>query len=141
MNCLLDTCVLSELRRRGADAGVKGWASSVDEARLWLSVVALAEIQKGISKLAEGTKRTALQAWLDDDLPARFSGRVLAVDEETARTWGAFLGEAERAGAPVPIVDALVAATAVTHGLTLVTRNTADFARLPVRLFNPWGQG
>jgi predicted nucleic acid-binding protein len=141
MTYLLDTCILSEIRRHDADAAVRQWVLGVDETRLYLSVVAVGEIQKGISKLTDGAKKAALQRWLDEDLSARFRGRILTVDEETARFWGAFLGEAERAGAPVPVIDALLAATAARHALTLVTRNTADFERLPVQLLNPWLAG
>lgn len=141
MRFLLDTCVLSELRRPRPDAGLLSWVSQTDEERLYLSVVALMEIQKGIAKLPAEPKRAALQAWLDHDLTARFAGRLLPVDEETALTWGTMLGEADRAGAPVPVVDALLAATAAAHNLTLVTRNAGDFERLPVRVANPWGPG
>lgn len=140
MRFLLDTCVLSELRKPRPDGGLLAWVSETDEDRLCLSVVALMEIQKGIAKLGDDRRRATLQGWLDHDLTTRFAGRVLPVDEETALTWGTMMGEAERAGAPVPVVDALLAATAATHNLTLVTRNEADFARLPVRLLNPWGK-
>jgi predicted nucleic acid-binding protein len=136
---LLDTCVLSGLRQPKADAGVVQWAAQTDEERLYLSVVTLMEIQKGIAKLPQGVKKVALQNWLDEDLQARFAGRILRVDEDTALTWGTLLAETEKRGAPVPVVDGLVAATAIAHNLTLVTRNTADFERLPVRLLNPWG--
>ena len=98
MTYLLDTCVLSELRRRDADAGIRSWTLSVDEAHLYLSVVALAEIQKGISKLPEGVKRTGLQVWLDEELPARFSGRILPVNEDTERPITVELGTNVLAG-------------------------------------------
>ncbi len=139
MKFLLDTCVLSEVRRPTPDPGVVQWLSHAAEERLYLSVVALMEIQKGISKLPEGARRTALQRWLDEDLPARFSGRIVSVDQETALAWGELLGEEAQKGSPAPLVDTLLAATAVVHNLTLVTRNTQDFGRLPVRLLNPWG--
>lgn len=139
MRFLLDTCVLSELRRPRPDAGVATWVSSTDEDRLYLSVVAFMEIQKGITRLGDDSRRAALQNWLDRDLTARFAGRVLPVDAETALTWGTLMGEAERQGTPVPVVDALLAATAAARNLTLVTRKTADFRSLPVRVMNPWG--
>lgn len=139
MRFLLDTCVLSELRKPRPNAGLLSWVSRTDENRLYLSVVAFMEIQKGIAKLGDSRKKASLQNWLDHDLRARFSGRVLLVDEETGLTWGRMLGEAAREGTPVPVVDALLAATAAAHNLTLVTRNKADFEHLPVYLLNPWG--
>ncbi len=138
MNFLLDTCVLSELRRPNADRGLVLWATEANEHRLHLSVVALAEIQKGIAKLAPGRRKNELQTWLDQDLPARFSGRILPVGPETALTWGRYLGAGEQVGSPLPVIDALVAATAATHNLQVVTRNERDFARFPVRVLNPW---
>ena len=140
MNFLLDTCVLSELRKSTPDTGLVRWANATDEGRFYLSVVALGEIQKGVTKLDPGPRRSELQRWLDQDLVARFSGRVLPVDTETALAWGSFLGEAERKGGPVPVVDALVAATAATHNLQVVTRNEKDFQHFSVRVINPWEQ-
>jgi predicted nucleic acid-binding protein len=135
---LLDTCVFSELRRRDAEPNVVEWALQTDESRMYVSVVTLGEIQKGIAKLEDGRRKVALQSWLEQDLAARFRGRVLGVGAETALTWGTLQGEAERKGGAVPVIDCLVAAIAVTHNLALVTRNVRDFERLPVRVFNPW---
>ena len=115
-----------------------GWARQTEESRLYVSVVALGEIQKGIAKLEDGRRKVALQSWLEQDLASRFRGRVLGVDAETALTWGTLQGEAARKGGAVPVIDCLVAATALTHNLAVVTRNVRDFERLPVRVFNPW---
>jgi len=138
MKFLLDTCALSELRKRNANSGLVQWAQGIDEARLYLSVIALAEIQKGITKLEESSKKAELQNWLDQDLTNRFSGRILPVDLETALTWGILLGKGENKGSPVPVVDCLIAATAVKHNLTVVTRNANDFERFPVQVIDPW---
>lgn len=140
MSYLLDTCVLSELRRVTPDKSLVEWLQDVTESDLYLPVTVLGEIQQGISQLAEVKKRNTLQLWLDQDLAVRFSGRILAVDLDTARVWGAISGEAKKQGNPRPVVDCLIAATAIRHNLTLVTRNTADFETLPVRLVNPWHQ-
>jgi len=138
MKFLLDTCALSELRKRNANAGLVQWAQGIDESRLYLSVIALAEIQKGIAKLEESSKKAELQNWLDQDLTNRFSGRILPVDLETALTWGILLGKGENKGSPVPVVDCLIAATAVNHNLTVVTHNANDFERFPVHVIDPW---
>lgn len=141
MNYLLDTCVLSEARKRNADPGVVDWLSQVSESRLYLSVIVLGEIQKGIAALNDKKRQQQLQAWLEDGLQARFAGRILGVDIEVALEWGILQGEAQKRGAPVPVVDSLIAATAVHHNLTLVTRNVRDFERFPIRVLNPWNGG
>jgi predicted nucleic acid-binding protein len=138
MSYLLDTCVLSELRKRDANDGVVEWVGQIEESGLYLSVLAFAEIQKGVAKLADGSKKGALQAWLEQDLVPRFGTRILGIGIETALTWGLLRGTAERVGRPRPVMDGLIAATAVAHNLTVVTRNTEDFERFPVTVHNPW---
>ena len=138
MKYLLDTCLLSETRRKVPNQGVVNWLESVDEDRLFISVVTLTEIQKGIVKLNEGPRRPAFQTWLDKDLSARFKGRVLGLSQEVALEWGVLLGSNERKGEKLPLIDSLLASTAIQYNLTLVTRNTNDFGRMPVRLLNPW---
>jgi predicted nucleic acid-binding protein len=138
MNYLLDTCVLSEARKRTANREVLEWLSQVSESRLYLSVIALGEIQKGIAALGDEERKQKLQTWLETDLRARFAGRVLNVDTEVALEWGMLLGQAQQRGTPAPVVDTLIAATAVCHNLTLVTRNVQDFAQFPIRLYDPW---
>jgi len=114
------------------------WFGAVPEVRIYLSVITLGEITKGILRLPDPAKAQRLQAWLDNDLRSRFHGRLLGVDADVAMEWGAVCAEAERAGTPRPVIDALLAATARVHGLTLVTRNTADFLNIRVDVFNPW---
>lgn len=138
MKYLLDTCLLSETRRKVPNQGVVNWLESVDEDRLFISVVTLTEIQKGIVKLDEGPRRQAFQTWLDKDLSARFKGRILGLSQEVALEWGVLLGSNERKGEKLPLIDSLLASTAIQYNLTLVTRNTNDFGRMPVRLINPW---
>lgn len=138
MSYLLDTCVLSELRRTTPDIGLVEWLERVSESTLYIPVTVLGEIQQGISQLAQGKKRNGLQLWLDQELVTRFSGRILHIDLETMREWGTLRGEGQKQGKPRPVVDCLIAATAIRHNLTLVTRNTSDFESLPLRLLNPW---
>ena len=140
MSYLLDTCVLSEARKPSAHAGLRGWLRQVAEERLFISTLTLGEIRKGIARLNDEERAWALQIWLEQDLVARFRGRILPVDEEVAIEWGRLSGFGEAQGRPVPVVDALLAATAICHHLTLVTRNEQDFAPFPVTVFNPWNE-
>ncbi len=135
---LLDTNVVSELVKPRPEARVKGWIDATDERLLYLSVLTLGEIRKGIAKLADRGRRVALETWLDSDLMLRFAHRILAIDQAVADRWGRLAAEAAIAKAPLPVIDALLAATALHHDLTLVTRNTKDAARTRVSLFNPW---
>ena len=135
---LLDTCVISELIRAEPSRKVIAWIDGQDEEKLHLSAITLGEIEKGISKLAEGRKKIELQAWLAVELLERFSGRILGITTEVARCWGAMLGESEKKGRSLPVVDALIAATAITHGLIVVSRNTTDMSGSGATLLDPW---
>ena len=104
-----------------------------------MSVITLAEIQKGIELLAEGKRRVQLEQWLRQDLEAWFSGRVIGVDRLVADRWASLVAQGARAGRPLPTVDSLVAATALAYDLTIVTRNTRDFEGIGLTLVNPWG--
>ena len=135
---LLDTNVLSELLRPRSDAGVVRWIEDAEESLLFLSVLTLGEIRKGIMALAAGARRTRLESWLHLDLRSRFENRILAIDVAIADRWGTIAGLAAASGKPVPVVDGLLAATALHHNLTLVTRNASDMAVTGVRVLNPW---
>lgn len=138
MNYLLDTCVLSELVKPQPEPKVVDWVGDQDEYCLFLSVITIGELHKGIAKLPDGPRRTRLEFWVAEDLTARFDKRILSVDTRVAATWGAMLGEAEAAGSSLPVVDALIGATASVHGCVVVTRNVADFERTGVDVENPW---
>lgn len=140
MNYLLDTNVLSEVQRPKPDPRVLAWLDQIDEDRTHLSVISVGEIARGVAQLDEGRRKVALQHWLEADLPGRFANRLLPVDRETALTWGQLMAEAKRAGRGLPVMDGWIAATATRHGLTLVTRNTGDFAGIALELFNPWAE-
>jgi predicted nucleic acid-binding protein len=130
---LLDTNVISELIKPRAAPKVTMWIDTTDEELLFLSVLTLGEIRKGVVLLPRSARRTSLEAWLSKDLPLRFSGRILNIDPEVADRWGHLSG-----GANVAVIDGLLAASAIQHNLTLVTRNTKDVAATGVSLFNPW---
>jgi predicted nucleic acid-binding protein len=138
MSFLLDTNVISEWVKPRPDPDVIAWADSVDEERVFLSVISLAEIRRGIELMVDGRRRNRLAAWLADELPERFTGRMLNIDDRVAEEWGLMMAKSQRAGAPLAIMDGFFAATAAVHGLTLVTRNVQHFAHLGIQLFNPW---
>ncbi len=135
MSYLLDTNILSELRRKTPDAGVVEWFSRRPASTLFLSVLTLGELRQGIEGVADAKRRMTMTDWLETDLPAFFAGRILAVDAQVADRWGRLVAAA---GRPLPAIDSLLGATAVQHGLSLVTRNGRDFADLGLDVINPW---
>ena len=135
MSYLIDTNVLSELRRKAPDPGVVDWFSQRPPATLHLSVLTLGEIRKGIENISDEARRQSLIDWLETDLPTFFTGRILPVDGAVANRWGRLCATA---GRPLPAIDSLLAAAALKHDLVLVTHNVKDFAGLPIQIFNPW---
>lgn len=138
MTFLLDTNVVSEWVKQRPYSGVVRWLTEIDEDRVFLSVVTLAELRHGVDRLADGARRRGLDAWLRHDLPRRFEGRVLSVESRIADRWGEVVARREAAGRPIGIMDGFIAATAIVHELTLVTRNTADFKSTVEQIVNPW---
>jgi predicted nucleic acid-binding protein len=132
---LIDTNVISELRRREPEPRVVQWFEQRPSQQLFLSVLTLGEIRRGVERLAESERQQDLRRWLEQDLPAFFSGRVLPMDEAIAHRWGRLLAEM---GRPLPAIDSLLAATALEHNLVLITRNLRDVVDLPLTVVNPW---
>jgi predicted nucleic acid-binding protein len=137
VNFLLDTNAVSEWVKPRPNPGLIGWSESADEDRIFLSVVSLAELRYGVERMAAGRRRSRLEQWLQHELLLRFEGRILPVDANVAEAWGRTVSRAEAAGRPIGAMDALLAATAETHQLTLVTRNVSHFPLLKTVL-NPW---
>jgi predicted nucleic acid-binding protein len=135
---LLDTNVISEGAKPHPDRRVMDWLASVAEEELFLSVISLAELRHGIERLKPGRRKSALELWLINQLPARLGNRLLPVDAGTAWEWGGIVARAMATGRPIGAMDAFLAATAKQHELTLVTRNLPDFETTEVRLFDPW---
>ena len=135
---LLDTNCVSEIVRVKPEPRVLEWMEAADESLLYLSVLTLGEIRKGLAALPQSRRRTRLEAWLEVDLRGRFSGRILPVDAAVADRWGLLAAQARRKGAPLPIVDGLLAATALHYNLTIVSRNVCDFAAAQAPVLNPW---
>ena len=137
MKSLLDTCVLAELRRPEGHPGVKAAVSEVRDSDLYLSVLTLGEIAKGIALLTSGRKKNALASWLNG-LETTFGDRVLGIDVDTARLWGELTARAQKTGVVIPGVDGLLAATALRHGLHVITRNTKHFEASGALIIDPW---
>ena len=138
---LLDTNILSEFKRRGEPSPkVASWLKATDPDLLWVSVLSFGEIRKGINRLAPGKRRTELQQWLADDLEEWFEGRLLPITKGIADKWGILSARSLDQGTPLPSIDGLIAATALEHDLTLVTRNVRNFAGIPLAVFNPWDE-
>ncbi len=135
MSYLLDTNVLSELRRKTPNAGVVEWFSKRPSTTMFLSVLTIGELRKGIEAVIEPSRKMTLLDWLEADLPIFFSGRILSIDARVADRWGKIVAAA---GRPLPAVDSLIGATAAHHGLSLVTRNVKDFVDMGLDIINPW---
>lgn len=135
---LLDTNCISELVRLKPEPRVMDWMGAVDEPLLYLSVLTLGEIRKGVAGLPQSKRRTRLETWLELELRARFSGRILSIDGDIADRWGLLAADAKRKGRALSTIDGLLAATALRHNLTIVSRNVADFTDTQVPVLNPW---
>jgi toxin FitB len=135
MSYLLDTNVLSEVRRKVPNPGVVDWIARRPASTLYLSVLTMGELRKGVEGVADASRRVSLLDWLETELPAFFTGRILPVDLQVADRWGRLVAAA---GRPVPAIDSLIGATAAHYGLSLVTRNVRDYANLGIDVINPW---
>lgn len=135
---LIDTNVLSEVRRPQPDGHVLAWLEGVDEDRTFVSVLTLAEIRRGALLLDAGRRREQLTAWVSEELAQRFEGRILPVDLRVADAWASLTASASRRGVGIGTMDSLIAATAIMHGLDIVTRNTRHFEPHGIACLNPW---
>ncbi|MGA2273146.1 MAG: type II toxin-antitoxin system VapC family toxin [Bryobacteraceae bacterium] len=135
---LLDANVVYELVKPKPDEKVRRWIEEADESILFLSVLTLGEIRNGVQRLRSGQRRGRLESWLQVDLPLRFQDRILPIGAAIADRWGRASAIAAARGKPVPVVDGLLAATAIHHNLTLATRNSADVSGTGVTTLNPW---
>jgi len=134
MSWLVDTNVLSELSRRTPDPRVVAWLTRHEDL-LWVSVLTLGELEKGLARVEEPSRRTRLRRWIRNEVPTWFADRILPIDRDVAVRWGKLTGEMRD---PMPAIDSLLAATALVHGLEIATRNIADFTASGVPVLNPW---
>lgn len=137
MNFLLDTNAVSEWVKPRPNPGLIRWMESADEDRVFLSVISLAELRYGVERIPVGARRIRLEQWLRDELPLRFEGRILSIDNNIAEAWGRTVSRSEALGRPMGAMDAFLSATAEVHRLMLVTRNASDFPMLKA-VVNPW---
>jgi predicted nucleic acid-binding protein len=135
---LIDTNVISEPARRNPDSGVTAWFASADEETIHLSVITMGEIHKGIERVSEPAKKAKLEKFFAM-LRLRFGSRVLPIDELVAERWGRLTGNLAARGLALPAIDSLIAATALQHDLTIVTRNDGDYQNAGVPILNPFG--
>ena len=135
---LLDTNCISEVVRSKPEPRVLGWMQAADESLRYLSVLTLGEIRNGVAGLPQGKRRTQVETWLELELQSRFSGRILPIDAPIADRWGSLAAEAKRQGKSLSAIDGLLAATALHHNLTIVSRNVSDLAHTHAAVLNPW---
>jgi predicted nucleic acid-binding protein len=138
MNYILDTNIISELVAARPNPKVVHWIQSVDSNQVFLSIIAIGELKKGIEKLPDSERKGKLDQWLHEDLLIRFEDQILVIDQETMLVWGKLVAHLEMIGRPISAIDSLLAATALQWQYTLVTRNTAHFAIAGIELLNPW---
>lgn len=138
MNYLLDTCVLSEFTHQQPYEKVIRWVDSMDEEKIFISVITIGEIQRGIERLLESQRKTGLSVWMNNRLIERFDQRIIPLDTQTMLIWGSLSVRMENAGRPMPVMDSLIAATALQHSLIIATRNVSDFLPCGVQVINPW---
>jgi len=137
MSFLLDTCIISEPKQKRPNKKVLEWLDAQDESKLYLSVLTIGEIRKGITRLESSRKKAELEKWLEK-LRNRFSRRILTLSERTFLVWGKMYGEYEKKGVVRPAFDSLLEATALEHDLIFVTRNVKNFQNSQVTILNPW---
>lgn len=137
MNYLLDTCVISEIVKPAPSSRVIMWINSIPSERLFLCSITIGEIRRGLTKLPESKKKERLTDWLNT-LLENYQDRIHSIDITVAENWGIMQGKAENEGMPMSSIDSLIAATAYTHNLILVTRNEEDFQASKLSIINPW---
>ncbi len=137
MNYLLDTCLISELRKPKPKQSVMNWFDGVDEHDLYVSALTIGELRYGIALLPDNTKKKDLETWLRS-VEDSFAELIIPVDTEIAKKWGALRASAQTRGYTISVVDGLLAATCSTYRLALVTRNEKDFTATGVEILNPW---
>lgn len=138
---VLDTNIVSEAMRSAPGATVRRWLDRQNRLELWITTLTLAELNRGIVRLPPSRRRTGLALALDQVRDELFEDRMLPFDDRAALDWGIVMTERQRAGRPIGLFDAMIAAIARVHGADLATRDAADFAGLGLRLINPFAAG
>jgi predicted nucleic acid-binding protein len=135
---LLDTCALSETTKIHPQQSVIDWFALQPNDALYVSAITVGELQRGVERMSASRRKSAIEKWIREEFLSRFHGRVVGIDTDTALYWGSFRATLESRGRKRPVLDGMIAATALVHDLTLVTRNVGDFKGTGVKLFDPW---
>ena len=138
MRYLLDTCIISELIAKQPNQQVVAWIDSIDEEDLFLSVITLGEINRGVARLPDSKRKQQLSNWLKTELLQRFQGRIAIIDTSVMLVWGELMARLEANGRKLPAIDSIIAAIALHGAFTLVTRNERDFVGTGIRIINPF---
>lgn len=138
MKYVLDTCVISELVTKKPNSKVAEWVDSLDGEDVYLSIITIGEIIKGVEKLPESNRKQELRDWLKQDLLSRFRDKIMPLDTDVIVEWGILTARLETAGQKMPAIDSLIAATTLANDMTLVTRNVSDFEAAGIKIINPW---
>ena len=138
MSFLLDTCVLSEALSKKPNPRVLDFIDGLDPDDVYLSVITIGELFKGIEKLPNSRRKNELHEWFNEELLAQYDGKILPLDAGVLMTWGTLVARLEAEGYTMPAIDSLIAATAITHELVLITRNVGDFEKSGIEIVNPW---
>lgn len=138
MKYLLDTCVISELIAKRPNPQVVAWVDALDDEDVYLSVITLGEIKRGIEKLPDSRRKERLNQWMKEELLARFHGHIASIDPDVMLVWGELVARMEAHGRTLPVMDSLIASIALHGGFILVTRNQRDFDGTGVEIINPW---
>lgn len=140
MKVLLDTCVISEFVAKQPNPKVVTFLDSLDADDVYLSAITIGELIKGIEKLPDSRRKTELSTWLQEDVLARFHGKILPLDTDVIVEWGMLTARAEITGKPMPAANSLIAATVLVNKMALVTRNVSDFQVAEIKIINPWDE-
>lgn len=135
---LIDTCAISEFAKKFPNLGLVSWLAKVDARIVFMSSVTIGELHYGIRLNSQAKKRETLERWLRAEVLSDFRDHILPFDDEVAECWGRIRADARKNGNPVPVIDAMIAATAVRYNLTIVSRNESDFRRIGTAVVNPW---
>lgn len=135
---LLDTCIFSELTKKDPSKKVADWLTEKDENLFFVSAMTFGEIKKGIERVTDTERKKKLEGWFREFLIPRFWEKILPINGQVANVWGEYVANSEKKGRILPTIDSIIAATAITHDLHIVTRNVKDFQGLLLPVINPW---
>lgn len=138
MKYLLNTCLISELTKKTPNENVVDWLNSINMEDIYISVLTLGKILKGVSKLTDSKKKDRINSWFQTSVIEKFKNNIVNINDDIAIKWGLIEAESETAGQKIPVIDGLIAASALVHDLIVVTRNITDIEKSGCKILNPW---